>query len=210
MSTIIVKSFVTPDCNVVMENIRINAKNCTFTMELSYGTEDAGIEKLPVSGTVTLDLIRWLTVVKPIKVQVKADNEKGYEWIKSGREATTFQRYLSKINFETASQDHDVLHEMIFECHNRSESYAENPFRLFLGKDRATLTLVNLPSKKRITVRDEESGEITNRYSNKTYRYADGTVVKTWIPKSEFRRLILEMDIEREVYEAPQPEPTQD
>lgn len=192
-----------------MENLRIDAKKCTFTMDLSY-VDDAGLQRRKVSGTVTLDLVRWLTIVKPIKVQVKADNEKGYEWIKTGREATSFQRYLSKIHFDTMAEAHDVLHEMTFESQNRSESYAENPFRLFLGKDRATLTLVNLPSKRKITVRDEESGEITNRYSNKTYRYNDGTVVKTWIPKSEFRRLIIETDIEREVYEAPQPEPTQD
>lgn len=184
-----------------MENIRVDAKKHTFTMDLSYSTEDVVYDKAPVSGTVTHEVVDWLTTIKPIKVQVKADNEKGYEWVKTGREATTFQRFLSKIGFDVKTPD--VLHDMVFESDNRSPEYTDNPFRLFLGKQRATLTMVNLPAKRKVSILNEETGEVTNRFSNKTYRYSDGTTVKCWIPKSEFRRLIVETEKAYEEYVAP-------
>ena len=90
-----VNQFTTPNMIINMSGLKINQKAFTFSLMLS-GSMNGVIysEPVEITGKVTVELMNWLTLVKDEKVQVKADNEKGFEWIKSGRRVTSFQRYL--------------------------------------------------------------------------------------------------------------------
>ena len=77
-----VNQFTTPNMIINMSGLKINQKSFTFSLMLS-GSMNGVIysEPVEITGKVTVELMNWLTLVKDEKVQVKADNEKGFEWI---------------------------------------------------------------------------------------------------------------------------------
>lgn len=200
-----VNQFTTPNMIINMSGLKINQKSFTFSLMLS-GSMNGVIysEPVEITGKVTVELMNWLTLVKDEKVQVKADNEKGFEWIKSGRRVTSFQRYLEKAGWGSIVDSPNTLEDLVFECSNTSEDYIANPFRLVTRLNgTATLTMVNIPSKKRIETINEETGEHTIRYTTKYGTFKDGTAVKAFIHPTKYRRYTFEEITQREVYVAP-------
>lgn len=200
MSTVTVKTFETPNTIVKMENIFIDREKHSFTMDLKIGHVS---QPMTIGGSITSELWHWLYELKPEKVKVVADNEQGWEWIKTGKMYTTFQRYLKKAGFGSLEDSEDVLSQLIFECDNNSPSYKDNPFRLFLGETRATLTLVNIPSKKTISVKDEVTGQVHTRFVNKIGTMPDGSKIKAFIRPEKYRRLVVQKTVQRELYVEP-------
>ena len=200
-----VNQFTTPNMIINMSGLKINQKSFTFSMLLSMSANGVIYsEPITITGKVTVELMNWLTLVKDEKVQVKADNEKGFEWIKSGRRVTSFQRYLEKAGWGSIVDSPNSLEDLIFESDNLSDNYISNPFRLVTRLDgTATLTMVNIPSKKRIETVNEETGEHTVRYTTKYGKFADGKSVRAFIHPSKYRRYTFEEITQREVYVAP-------
>ena len=196
-----VNTFTTPNAIVMMSNLKINQKDFTFTVDLSLCHSDMCTVPQKITGKVTVEVMNWITLVQDEKIQVKADNPKGFEWIKTGKRITRFQQYLNKIGFTTLSDSHDTLSELVFECHNNSENYLENPFRLITRLDgTASINMVNIPSKRRVETINEETGEHTIRYSTKYGTMADGKVVKAFIHPTKYRRFIFQETVQREIY----------
>ena len=200
MSTIVVKSFVAPEAKVTMSNIVINPDKYQFQMDLDITYDNGSLTSMYVTGSITRELHDWYCQMTPIKVQVKADNEKGYEWIKTGRECTRFEKFLKRCNLNF--QTNDSLRELVFECRNDDPDYKENPFRLTMYENKNTLTLVNEPPKVRKATYDEHTGLVTERYFNKTF-IKDGVTIKSWVSKEYYKRLIMEVSKEYEPYVPP-------
>lgn len=211
MTTVNVKTFTAPNLIIKLENIRINSALCTFTANVSMSANGfVWSEPEKLSGKITLELKRWLTVVKDEKFKVKADNEKGFEYVASGRRLTSFQRFLEASGFGSLADSPDMLSSLEFECHNLSENYLANPFRIVRRIDgNCTMTLVNLAPKKRIETLNEETGEHTIRYSTKYGKFSNGEVVKAFIATSNYKRFIFEEVVTRELYQEPAAESNQ-
>ena len=120
-----VNQFTTPNMIINMSGLKINQKAFTFSLMLS-GSMNGVIysEPVEITGKVTVELMNWLTLVKDEKVQVKADNEKGFEWIKSGRRVTSFQRYLEKAGWGSiVDSPNRRLHRQSIQIGNKIKWY---------------------------------------------------------------------------------------
>lgn len=196
-----VNTFTTPNATVIMSNLKINQKDFTFTVDVALCYDDHSTLPQKVSGKVTVEVMNWITLVQDEKVQVKADNPKGFAWVKTGNRVTRFQQYLNKIGFTALANSHDTLSELVFECSNNSENYLDNPFRLITRLDgTASLNMVNIPSKRRVETVNEETGEHTIRYSTKYGTMADGKVVKAFIHPTKYRRFMFQETVQHEIY----------
>lgn len=199
--TVKVTEYATPNVDVRIARMSLNLKDKKATFFLS--TREPGKKKWSaekeVSAFMTKELIFWFTEYLDDKVKVVADNERGCEWIKTGKKSTGFQRFLAHkdIPFQPG-----ILSEIVFECHNNSEDRSLNPFRVFIGKENATITLVNVPSKKRVEKIDPETGEVSVSYHQRYGKLASGVIVKSFYKKEAYRRLIIQQ--EKEVEVAPQ------
>lgn len=202
-NTVIVNVFTTPERMVKLTDVRINAETLRFVANIQLGTE-SGIWSVPeeISGTITVELKKWLTLIKDEKYKVKADNDRGFEYVKSGRRLTSFQRFLEKSGFESLASSPDMLSSLEFECSNTSENYMANPFRIVRRIDgKCTMTLVNLPSKKRVETVNEETGEHTVYYTTKYGKFASGEITKAFINPSKYRRFIYEESVTKELFQ---------
>lgn len=195
-----VSTFVTPEVQVRLSNIVVNPKERKATFTLA--TKEKGKKKFTeevVTATITSELYNYLTLLRKDKIQVVANNERGFKWIDAGTSSTSFQRFLTKKGIEYKS---GVLSTLIFESANTSTDYIENPFRLVrYANGTAVLTLVNLPSKSKKETVDVSTGEIKAFYSNKIGTLADGTRVKAFIRPEKYRRLVVQTTTEVEVYQ---------
>lgn len=195
-----VSTFVTPEVQVRLSNIVVNPKERKATFTLA--TKEKGKKKFTeevVTATITSELYNYLTLLRKDKLQVVADNERGFNWIDAGTSSTSFQRFLTKKGIEYKS---GVLSTLVFEGANTSTDYIENPFRLVrYANGTAVLTLVNLPSKSKKETVDVSTGEVKAFYSNKIGTLADGTRVKAFIIPEKYRRLVIQTTTEVEVYQ---------
>lgn len=193
-----VSTFVTPEVVVRLSNINVNPKERKVTFTLETKTEKRKtFDKQIVEASITSELYNYLTLLKDDKVKVAANNEKGYEYIKTGTKSTSFQKFLAKkeIAYKTG-----ILSELVFESLNTSEDYLSNPFRLVrYSNGNSVLTLVNLPSKSKKDVVDIQTGEIKSFYSQKIGTLADGKRVKAFIMPAKYRRLVIQDTKEVEV-----------
>ena len=201
MSTIVVSSFQTPDVFVTMENVKINSKTCRFTLDLSLSNDGITYGEVEmISGTITPELREWMSKPKPVMALVVADNERGYEKVPTGVDLTPAQRYLSKTGWESKIYQEGAIESLIFEAHNRSDVYQDCPFRLFIGLERCTLTLVNKPSRKMSKVYNEQTATTEVKYTKKIGTFASGQKTLAFVNKTEYRRLIIETTQVKEVY----------
>ena len=198
-----VSTFVTPEVQVRLSNISVNPKERKATITL--GTKEKGKKKFTdevVVVTITSELYNYLTLLRKDKIQVVADNEKGFQWIDTGTSSTSFQRFLAKKGIEYKS---GILSTLVFEGDNNSTDYIENPFRLVrYANGTAVLTLVNIPSKSKKESVDVSTGEIKTFYSNKIGTLADGSRVKAFIRPEKYRRLVIQSTKEVEVFQPQQ------
>lgn len=198
-----VSTFVTPEVQVRLSNISVNPKERKATITL--GTKEKGKKKFTdevVVATITSELYNYLTLLRKDKIQVVADNEKGFQWIDTGTSSTSFQRFLAKKGIEYKS---GILSTLVFEGNNNSTDYIENPFRLVrYANGTAVLTLVNIPSKSKKETVDVSTGEIKTFYSNKIGTLADGSRVKAFIRPEKYRRLVIQSTKEVEVFQPQQ------
>ena len=195
-----VSTFVTPEVQVRLSNIVVNPKERKVSLTLS--TKEKGKRKFTdeqVEATITSELYNWLTLLKDDSLRVIANNERGYDFIKTGTRSTSFQRFLAKTNREFKA---GILQTMVFECDNNSQSYPDNPFRLIrYANGSNTLTLVNLPSKKVKEIVDISTGEVKSIFSDKIGTLADGKKVKAFVRPEKYRRLVIQQTKEVEVYQ---------
>lgn len=200
MSTITVKTFVAPQSFVRMENVNINPTKGRFTLDLSLSADGIHYGEITqVSGTITPQLREWYN--KPIKetVKVVADCGTGYEDVPTGKWSTGFQRYMLKTAFASEAFKENVIQDLLFESFNTSPDYKELPFRLFMGLDRNTLTLVNAENNVRREFVDA-AGEVTVKYEPKMATFADGRRVRAFIHPDNYQRLVFENQAEREIF----------
>lgn len=199
--TTIISKFVTPEVQVQLSNITINPKQRKATLTL--GTKAKGKRKFNeniVEVSITSELYNWFCKLTDNKVKVAANvteqNPDGFQFIKTGSKSTGFQKFLQKIGKEFTP---GILKSMVFTSTNTSTNYQENPFRIVMFEDRAIMTLVNIPSKKRTDVVDITTGEIKSFYSQKYGKFADGTTTKAFVRPEKYRRLVVKTQQEVEV-----------
>jgi hypothetical protein len=198
-----ISTFVTPEVKVKLSNININPSE--RKVMLTLGTKEKGKKKFNdevVEATITSELYNYLTLLRKDKIQVVADNERGFDWKDTGTSSTSFQRFLAKKGIEYKS---GILPTLVFEGENTSTDYIENPFRLVrYANGNAVLTLVNLPSKSKKETVDVSTGEVKSFYSNKIGTLADGTKVKAFVRPEKYRRLVIQTTKEVEVFQPQQ------
>ena len=198
----LVKTMNRPNAKVRMSNIVIDIKTCKFSMTLGV---KQGRQKLfreeTISGKLNLEVKKWLTQMTPVKVQVPADNELGYEWIDSGNKLTGFQKFLNKQSIEFKP---GILSTMVFESDNNSENYAENPFKIIRYADgNVSLTLVNIAPVRVIETADPTTGEVTTNYKQKFIKIGE-SYREAYISKKYFVRYMVQ-EIKEVVQFEPQP-----
>ena len=195
-----VSTFVTIDAVIRMSNINIDFKQRKGSMVL--GIKEAGKRKFSeenVNFTITSELYDYLVLLRDNKVKVAADNERGYDFIKTGTKSTSFQKFLAKIDKEFKP---GILQELVFETNNTSDDYCSCPFRLVkYAEGNAVLTLVNLVSKSKKDIIDPSTGEVKTFYSQKYGTLNDGTRVKAFVRPEKYRRFIQQTISEVEVVE---------
>lgn len=193
-----ISNFVTPEVDVRFSNLVVDSLKKHFTM--TVGTRAIGKRKFTekqISGNITSDLADWFSLLRDEKVKVAADNEQGFEFIKTGRKLTNFQKYLTKRGIE---QTPNILNSLVFESPNDSQDYALNPFRLVVyTTGKCTLTLVNVASKKKVSHVDVNTGETTDKYYNRLFINKEGKAQKSFIIPQYFRRLMVQETKEIEV-----------
>ena len=192
-----IKTFVTPEAQIQFSNIVVDNVKKRFTLTL--GIKEKGKRKFaeqPVEGTLTSELNDWFSKATPDKVQVKADNERGYDWLPTGTTSTAFQRYCKHNGIETS------LDQITFTAENTSTDRNANPFRLVLLAERHILTLVNVAKRKRSESINPNSGEVSITYSVRYGKIA-GRTVKAFIKPSDYRRLVIQATRTVELVEQP-------
>lgn len=195
-----VTTYATPEVQVQLSNIVVNPKTrkATFTL----GTKEKGKRKFSteqVEASITSELYNYLTLLRDEKIKIVADNEQGFEYVKTGVKSTSFQRFLAKKGIEFKS---GLLKELVFTSDNTSDQYLDNPFRVVLyDNGSAVMTLVNLPSKSSKETVDVNTGEIKTNWSNKIGTMADGKKVKAFIRPQKYRRLVIQYITERKVFQ---------
>lgn len=185
-------TFETPDAVVRLTNIKIVGNKFTLTLGTKEGKQ-RNFREQEVSGNVSGELRKYMTVLKPVKIPVKQEDQ-SIKWIKTGEMKTMFHKFCSKTNRHGGKT---VLDQMIFECHNTSPEYQDNPFRLVMLDETNVLTLVNVPSKKRTSI-VQPDGEVKHFYSVKKGT-VEGRVVNAFITSENYRRLIVQGTEEVEV-----------
>lgn len=190
-----VTTYETPEVTVLLSNLEIDLKSKKFSLDLGTKTKRQKKFRLEkVSGNITNELYSYLTRMTDVKVPVKDGEE--VKWIKTGRQATLFQKFLAKkgVDFYPG-----ILKDMTFECSNTSDKYAENPFRLVMLGENNVLTLVNIPSKSKTTVLNQD-GTTSTYYKVKKGTF-NGKTMRAFIRPDRYRRLVIKTTKEVEVAE---------
>lgn len=195
----LVTTFENPVANIKMSNIVINPEKFTFSLTLGTKTKkQRNYHEEVVTGKISKELHDWLMKRFDERVQVKADNEQGYQWIKTGKKLTGFQAFLSKNNLEYKP---GLLNKLVFESDNNSEEYAQNPFKIIQYLDgHATLTLVNVGVKKVVTEENPITGEVTQFFKQNFVKLGD-RMVPQFFSKKNFIRLKKQIMKEVEVFQ---------
>ena len=198
----LVKKMNRPEGKIKMSNILIDIKNCTFSMTIGI---KQGRQKLyreeTISGKLNLEVKKWLTQMTPVKIQVPANNEQGYQWIDSGNKMTGFQKFLNKKGIEFKP---GILNELSFESNNNSENYADNPFKIIrYANGNVSLTLVNIAPVKVVETADPTTGEIKTNYKQKFIKIGE-SYREAFVSKKFFVRYMIQ-EIKEVVQYEPQP-----
>ena len=128
MKTLISK-FVAPQVEVRFSNLVVDSLKKHFSM--TVGTRAAGKRKFTekeISGNITADLADWFSLPRDEKVKVAADNEQGFEFIKTGRKLTNLQKYMMKRGIDEVP---NILNQLVFEYHQSAFVFFVQ--RLFWG-----------------------------------------------------------------------------
>lgn len=193
-----ITEFSTPDVMVRLTGLTINPKErkATFTLSTKAPRARKWTDEV-VTSTITAELYNYLALMRDDQVKVAANNERGFDFVKTGTRSTSFMRYLKKREIEFTS---GILSTLVFECNNTSDVYIDNPFRLVrYAEGNSVLTLVNVQSKSRKEIIDVETGDITTTYSTRYGQLKNGQVVKAFIMPNNYRRLVVQTTREVEV-----------
>lgn len=187
-----IKNFQIPVGIVNVSNVLINIKKCTFSLTLAF--KPKGTRKKPqletIEGTITPELLQWLTRMHEEKVKVIIDEK---EVLKpTGKYLTGFQKFLIKKEIEFKP---GILNEMTFTCDNKEEDYYLNPFKIIKTNDKNILSLITVPAKERVFSFDHESGKERVTYKRKTYVDENGNTQFQRMSKKSYVRLIVQEDI---------------
>ena len=188
--TTTVKLFVNPDVRVRITNLLVNVKDFTFQLTLGTKTKkQRNFREEVVTGKISVDLHDWLTQTFKERIKVADDSEIGYKYMETGKLLTGFKAFLAKQGIEFQP---GILKDMIFESDNKSESYQENPFKIIRYLDgHVTLTLVNIGTKKVVTVEDPETGIATQMWIQSFTKLGE-RYVPNFFSKKGFVRLKVE------------------
>lgn len=193
-----------PQVDVRLSNMTLDVsyKKVFFNLETRKVGNKKWSKPQPIEAFATKEVLEFFSKLSDDKVQVVADNEKGYEWIPTGNKSTGFQRLLRMRGVEYTP---GILKETIFECANDSEDRSLNPFRLFINETTGTntLSMVNVPSKQRIETINPETGEVEVQYKQKYGQLSNGVFVKAFYKRSAYRRLVIRKIEEVEMYQQP-------
>ena len=139
------------------------------TEEIRYSNINVSVK----SNSVSIDIQRRKVGGKRWKKKYTINAKMSYElrsWLldkkvklSNGNKATGFQKYLEKQGIEFHP---GILKDMSFECHNLSEEYAENPFKILLYPDGSScITLVHI--KRKIKNQNGEWVDQARKYYSK-------------------------------------------
>lgn len=177
-----------PDGIVAITNLMVdtNKKRFSCTLETMIKPKRK-FSSEEVSGTITGELAEFFELMREDQVKVVANNEKGYEFIKTGTKSTSFQRWIVK-----AQREPMPLHQMRFESANLSDDGKANPFKLVrLADGKNILSLVWVAAKKKTDIIDVNTGEIKSHFSKRYYN--DGENIRpAFVAPQFYRRLIVE------------------
>lgn len=190
MNTTTVKNFERPTGQVFFSEISIDTAKCTFSMKYAFVAK--GKRKViyePVTGTITPELKDWLTKVFPEKVSVINGNIK--EIRETGVNTTGFEIFLKRIEKEFSP---GILKSLSFHSANDSEDYYENPFKLIRLNDKSILTLVNVAPKQKEMKFNPETGKTDIHYSQRYFKVGDDQYRKSYVPKKNYCRLVVQQD----------------
>lgn len=185
--TTTVKLFVNPEVRVRITNLLVNVKDFTFQLTLGTKTNrQRNFREEVVTGKISTDLQDWLTQTFKERIKVEDDSELGYKYMDTGNLLTGFKVFLSKQGIEFKP---GILKDMVFESDNKSESYQENPFKIIRYLDgHVTLTLVNIGTKKVVTIEDPTTGESKQMWKQSFTKLGD-RYVPNFFSKKNFVRL---------------------
>ena len=197
--TTTVKQFVAPESVVRFSNIKVDVKNWTFEVTLGTKTKKQKLfREEVVTGKVSRELYKWLTEAFKERIKVEDQSEQGYYYAETGNLLTGFKSYLAKKNIEFKP---GILNQLVFESDNKSDSYADNPFKLIKYADgKASLTLVNVGVKKAIIEEDPNTGE-SKSYWKQTFVKMGDRITPQFFNKKHYIRLRIEQFIEVTQYQ---------
>lgn len=195
MNTTTVKNFERPEGQVFFSEVAIDTAKCTFSMKYAFVPKGKRkVNYAPVVGTITPELKEWLTKVFPEKVTVMNGDQK--EMRETGVNTTGFQIFLKRINKQFAP---GILRTLEFHSDNHSEDYYLNPFKLIVLNDKSVLSLVNVAPKKKESSFNPETGKTDIHYSQRYFKVGEDQYRKSYVPKKNYCRLILQQDKVMEV-----------
>lgn len=198
MKTLINK-FNAPQGTVQLSNIVVDCYAKHFTATIGFKAK--GKRKFnykAISGTITRDIAAYFSELRDETIKVEAINEQGFILQKTGRKLTNFQRYLAKRDIDITLP----LDTMVFEDDNYSDTYPQNPFKVVTYlSGKITLSLINIKSKVVKSTIDPVTGVVTDRFYNPTYIDKNGVTRKSYVSPNFYRRLIIEEEVEVEVFQ---------
>lgn len=188
-----VKLFVNPTVKVRVSNIKVDVKNYKFELLLETKTNRQKIWRQEnISGSISKALRDWLLIATDEKIKVVADNERGYDFVPSGRKLTGFQKFLTKKGIEFTP---GILSTLTFESDNNSDNYFDNPFKIMTFLDQEPkLTLVNVAPKKVIVESDPQTGKSSYYSKEQFIKMNDGSIKKAFFSNKYFIRLKTEIE----------------
>ena len=193
-----VRNFVRPQGQIFFGDINIDAKKCTFSLAYAIlAPRKRKLEYKNVSGTITPELKQWLTYVFDKKVKVMENDQPVYKM--TGEKSTGFQIFLERKSLEFQP---GILSTMTFKSDNFSEDYYQNPFKLVILNDKAILTLVNIAAKERTQEHNPTTGKVETHYTQRYFQVEGGGYRKSYVPKKNYCRLIVQQDKLMEVAQA--------
>lgn len=199
-TTVVKNEFPNVDVRLTNMVLDVSYRKVSFNLETRKTGNKKWSKPQPIEAFATKEVLEFFTQLSDDKVQVVADNEKGYEWIPTGNKSTGFQRLLRMRGVEYTP---GILQETIFESANDSQDRSLNPFRLFINEITGTntLSMVNVPAKTRMETIDPNTGEIVVSYKQRYGQMPDGRWTKVFYKKDAYRRLVVRKQEAVEVYQ---------
>lgn len=187
-----IKNFVRPEGQVFFGDIVIDNSYCKFS--LNYAILAKRKRKLyfqKIEGVITPELREWLTIIFDKKIKVtQEDGTVVYK--NTGEQTTGFQLYLERRGIAFTP---GILSTMTFSGETNSEDYYANPFKLIILNDKAVLSLVNVAPKKKSQTHNPATGKVETHYSQRYFQVEGGGYRKSYVPKKNYCRLVIQQDI---------------